>query len=430
MRDRSHRPFHFMTTFWGEQYRNYFLDLFLPSLFAPNNLPLLRCDGGHRFFIATTRSDWVNTKDSSALQRLRRYCEPVWIDISDPPDAELAADSRARYEAMLRHMKACFRILLEAGYHPSAYGSFHAPDTIISDGMVASMLRSVRAGDHLLLCSALRQVEEDILADLEMRGLFSPNSNSLELTVPPRIAAELNVRHLHPEMFAFEEGSPGQIAIAPFRYWRMPGNRGILLHTFFGLPVCMDFSVVPADHTRCLDRDNFENVYISENFKDRTRIRMIQDSDEFSVVSLTPKAVNYSPPAPVKGSHRSNLRKSHVRLCGIRRSVEAYALGRLDAVRLGLFRLPIRWHTAEIDTLWRNEERRIEREIWWAADDYLALPPHKALAKDVRYSLWRRKLLDQPLPDLRSVPKILAQGAYRNTRKAAGKVLRMTGMRA
>jgi len=419
-----------MTTFWGEQFRLYFLNLFLPSLFAPNNLPLLRSEEGHRFFIATTRGDWEASNDSPVVRRLGRYCEPVWVEISNPPDAGLVGDSLAKYEAMLRHMKACFRILLDAGYHSSAYGSFHAPDTIISDGMVASMLRSVRAGEHLLLCSALRQTEEDVLAALERLGLLSPQSNSLELTVSPRIAAELNVRHLHPEMFAFEEGSPGQISVAPFRYWRMPENRGILLHTFFGLPVCMDFSVVPPDHTRCLDRDNFENVYISENFRDRTRIRMVQDSDEFSCLSLTPKAVNYAPPASGKESNRSVLRKKHDRLCGIRRSVEAYALGTLDAVRLGLFGLPIRWHSADIDAVWRTRERMIEREIRWAAGDYLALPPHRALTKDARYSLWRRKLLDQPLPELRSVPKILAQGAYRNTRRAAGKVLRMTGMRA
>jgi hypothetical protein len=157
---------------------------------------------------------------------------------------------------------------------------------------------------------------------------------------------------------------------------------------------------------------------------------MVQDSDEFSCLSLTPKAVNYSPPIPAEEPHRSVLRKQHDRLCGIRRSVEAYALGRHDAVRLGLFRLPIRWHSADIDAIWRKRERRIEREIRLAAGDYIASRPQKPVTKEARSSLWRRTLLDQPLPKPRSLPKIMAQSAYRNTRRVAGKVLRLTGMRA
>jgi hypothetical protein len=430
VRDQSRRPFHFMVTFWGEQYRNYFLRLFLPSLFAPNNLPLLRSEEGHRFFIATTRDDWESSKDSVAVQRLHRYCEPVWIEIASAADAEVVGNSNARYAAVLQRMNACFRMLLEAAYHPSAYGSLHAPDTIFSDGMVASILRSARTGDHLVLCSALRQAEEGVLADLEALGLLSRGSNLRKLNLPPRIAADLTVRHLHPAMSVFEEGSPGQLPVAPFRYWRMPGERGILLHTLFGWPVLMDFKVVPADHTRCLDKDDWETAYISENFKHCGRIRVVQDSDEFSLLSLTPKAVTYSLADPNHEPRRSILRKEHDRLCGIRRSVEAYALGRQDAVKLGLFRLPIRWHSADIDSVWQKRERRIEREIKWAAGDYLSSSPRKPLTKESRSSFWRRALLNQPLPELKSLPRNLALSAYRNTRRAAGKVLRLTGVRA
>jgi hypothetical protein len=35
------RQFHLMVTFWRAKYRDYFVDLCLPSLPAPGNLPLL-----------------------------------------------------------------------------------------------------------------------------------------------------------------------------------------------------------------------------------------------------------------------------------------------------------------------------------------------------------------------------------------------------
>jgi hypothetical protein len=312
-------------------------------------------------------------------------------------------------------MKACFRVLLDAGYHPQAYGSFHAPDTLISDGMVATMLRSVHAGHHLLLSSALRQSEEGVLGDLKASNLIEPAARpsitAREITIPPRMAAGIAVRHLHPEMLVFEEGAHGQPELPPFRYWRVPGRRGILLHTFFGLPVLMDFSVVPADHTSCLDHDAFENVYISANFRKEAVIRMVPDSDEFVVLSLTPEAVNFSAQLPVEGGRKSFLRREHDRMCSIRRSMEFYALRRLDIVRRDLFRKPIRWHAGGIDEIWMREEHRIERLIHRAVGDYYEQGQGTSrLFTGAPRRNWRSFVLDVPLFEL---PSILRRKTYR-----------------
>ena len=48
-----------MVAFWGDCYRDRFVQLCLPSLFAPGNLPRLRAEDGHRFLIATTLTDWA-----------------------------------------------------------------------------------------------------------------------------------------------------------------------------------------------------------------------------------------------------------------------------------------------------------------------------------------------------------------------------------
>src|SRR5437870_4404090 len=95
------RPFHFMVAFWGERYRDYFVDLFLPSMLAPNNLPLLQADDCHRLYAACTEEDWQAIKDLPIMQRVRRHAEPVWVKLSAQPPDPPNADGHARYAAVL-----------------------------------------------------------------------------------------------------------------------------------------------------------------------------------------------------------------------------------------------------------------------------------------------------------------------------------------
>ena len=369
------RPFHFMVAFWGERYREYFADLFLPSLLAPNNLPLLDVAHGHRFFIATPRADWQSIERLPIMSRLRRHALPQWVEVSSPPDTSHISDSHERYVAVLAHMKATQRRALEAAYDPRAYGSFHFPDTIISDGMIASLLEHARAGRQAVLCPALRQVEEDVLGELEARGLWSratsPSQTAQELSLPPRSAADLTVRHLHPEMKVFEEGSPHQPPLPPFRIWRLPEGRGILLHTFFIIPVLMDYSIVGTGHTACLDHDAIENVYAFTNFRDCDSVYVVRDSDEFVMLSLTPRATDHAVRNGA-GKKPSFLRREYARLADIRRSYEFYVFRNCDTVRHELFRFPIRWHAHDLDAVWLKEERRIGRLFRRAVGDYYA----------------------------------------------------------
>jgi hypothetical protein len=399
------RPFHFMVAFWGERYRDYFVDLFLPSMLAPNNLPLLRAEEGHRFYIATPWEDWQAIETLPIMQRLSLHARPRWVEVSPRPEEEGIDDEYARYVAVLRHMNICLRAVLEAAYDRCAYGSFHLPDFIVSDGMVESLLRSARAGYRLVLCPALRQTEEAVLAELEDRGLWSarPRASATgnQLTIPPGVAAGLAARHLHREMAMFEEGAEGQPSLPPFRFWRMPEGRGIVLQTLFVVPVLMDYAIVSGDHTRCLDDEHFENVYVSANFRN-CPVHVVHDSDEFMILSITPHAIDHSMRVP-SGQLRSALRQSYDRLCDMRRSYEFYVLRKGDLTRHTLFQIPVRWHVEPIDEAWRQAEHRIERLIARAVGDYYPLSSIGEPGEFGRYRLtWRTLLLDVPWLDLPS----------------------------
>jgi len=375
------RPFYFMVPFWGERYRNYFVDLCLPSLLSPNNISLLRVEDGHCFLIATTREDWQAIEHLPIMERLRQHAMPTLIEIDLGIQSPTSADGEAsaKYASVLQYLTPCLKKLLEAAYCARAYGFQLCPDTLFSDGIVASLLKYAQAGYHLVLCPALRQTEEAVLVDLQKRGLL-PERERLSmtgqaLTIPPRLMADLFVRHLHPEMWIYEEDGPPLPHISPFHYWRVPGNRGIILHTFYGGPILMDFEVVADKHSECLERGDFESVYYNENFANRN-IHIIQDSDEVCMVSLTPEKVNFSLPTTEKP--RAKWMKKYEQLHNIRESMWYYVGRNHDAVRRDLFHLPIRWHVADLDEDWLKEEQRIDRLIDQAVGEYyrISRPPN------------------------------------------------------
>jgi len=357
------RPFDLMVPFWGERYRDYFVDLSLPSLLAPQNLCLLRAEDGHRLLIATTRADWRAIEHLPIMQRVRQHATPNWIEVETP-----APDAPDPYAATIKNQHCCLKKLFEAAYARRGYGVQLYPDVIYSDGMVTSVIKRARAGQHVVIGVAMRQVEEDALEYLRAKT-YLPKEARLSLSaggmsIPQREMAQITAAHLHPEMDLYDHGQPAPPFVSPFHYWRVSGGRGIILHTFFSpmLPL-IDFAVVPPNHTECLDACDIAKDYVSNNFSDWSRIGVVQDSDEWACISLTPRASNLS--AAYTATHAPRWWSQLRRLSTLRESMHAYA--GTDMVRRELFRLPIRWHVGDLDQVWSSEEQRIERLIDRAA---------------------------------------------------------------
>jgi hypothetical protein len=365
---RMNRPFCFMVPFWGQRYREYFVDRCLPSMLAPGNLPLLRAADGHRVLMATTRPDWEAIINLPVMDTLRTYAIPTLVDIPSP-----VSDTAPGGADAIRHMNLCLRRLTEAAYGYRAYGCSLLPDVILSDGMVAALIRLAQAGYHLVLCTALRQTEETVLAELVDRGLMPKPADSAPsreaLTIPPRVMADLAVRHLHPDVAIFEEDCPAQPFLPPYRFWRVPGRNGIILHGFFAAPILMDYGILEDHHVACFDAGGFEDGYLRDNFYKNGRVHLVQDSDELAMLSLTPASVRQAMP---RGRHRKR-RSRLAQQWSIRASVGIYARRDRDLLKRDLFRLPIRWHPDDLDHAWHQQERRISAQIQAAVGDYYAL---------------------------------------------------------
>jgi hypothetical protein len=355
------RCFDFMVPFWGQRYREYFIHLCLASLLAPNNLPLLRAADGHRFLIATTLNDWQAIVDLPVFAKLREYVTPVLVEVASGPKSAAPGSADA-----IRHQNICQKALLEAAYANRSYGCLLWPDIIVSDGMIKALLRHAEEGRHLVLCCTLRQTEEAVLAELASAGYGGQS-----LALSPRLTGALAVRHLHPEMTIYEADHGHRPFFAPFWYWRVQDHEGIILHSLFASPVLMDYSAIDKHDTSCLDDDVFENVYLGRNFSACGGLHIVQDSDEFAILSLTPAAIMQRPAAPAAGS-RSTWLGDFIRRCSIRGSLAFFARRNRDAVKRDLFRTPVRWHAADLDDDWRREEESVSRLLDNAVGDYYA----------------------------------------------------------
>ena len=386
---RQMRPFDFMVPFWGERYRDYFVDLSLPSLLAPNNLCLLHSVDGHRLLIATTREDWRAIERLPIMARVGEHATPIHIEVSDPP-ADTPNASHTRYAVTIQHQHRCLKKLFEAAYPRRGYGVQLYPDVIYSDGMVASMIKRANAGQHVVIGVAMRQVEEDALDHLRTKG-YLPTDARLSLStgsmnIPQREMADITASYLHPEMDLYDHGRAPPPFASPFHYWRIPEGRGMILHTFYTpMLTLIDFAVVPPNHADCLDNCDIAKDYVSTNFTDRDHIGVVQDSDEWACISLTPRTVNWSP-SPQTASYLPRWCSDLRWLSNMRESMRLYAGD--DATRRDLFRMPIRWHSGDRDAIWAREEERIRQLIDRAVGDYYA-PGSTSRA------LSRHRLIDQ-----------------------------------
>jgi hypothetical protein len=377
------RPFLFLAQFWGEQYRNYFVNYCLPSLLAPSNLPLLNPSDGHAFLIATPREDWNAFEQLPVMQQVRRFVTPVLIETPPPRESD--------YASILRHQTLGLKHLFEAAYARGGFGCAVWPDTIMSEGFVASMQRWAQAGYHLVMHPTVRLAQEGVFADLQELQLLPRGDNLADtgraLCVPQRVAADLSVRHLHPEILCLEEGNPLQPPHPPYRFWRVLEGRGLILHVFFATPVLMDFTSVPANHVDCLSLGDWETYYVGRNFSS-DRLYVVADSDESVILSFTPADVNRaSQPEPTR--RRSSVMENFSRLRSVRSSLAIYGRQHRNLIRREMFRVSVRWHANDLDPSWEKEERRINNLIQTAAGDYFdrgaEFPPR--IASNPRYAL-------------------------------------------
>ena len=255
---------------WGYRYVRQFLDVCLPTLLAPGNIPALAAALPCEFVLFTGREDAAEVAEHPAWHRLAALC-PARIECIDDLvfDRSHAITITGAYTRAVRSAGAemcdtCFIFL--------------AADYVLADGALANVLARVRDGASAVLAGNFQTVAEDMGPALRRRA----DGNGV-VAIPPRELLGLGLSHLHPASALATVSGIGHQRDQNRLFWRVDGNtligRFYLLHMIAVRPEVSDFEISSA----C------DYSFVPEMCPSGT-IAVITDSDDYLAVEMQHRA--------------------------------------------------------------------------------------------------------------------------------------------
>ncbi len=336
------RPFFFFVVFWGEKYREDFLNLCVSSLLSNNNIPALEPNSAHRFLICTTRVEWEAMRNNPIFEQLSCFIQLEWLEIETPSQVD------SKYLVM----SAGHKMLTSRVFEARAYGAYISPDCIFSDGYCLELMRHVRAGKRLVLQGMVRFEKEGVEHELRELGILNEGNPT---TIPPRQLMEIGLRHLHPYTKTTNWDAPCFSDFPVYCYWDVPGDDGIVLYTHAWIPVLMDYGRMDIHDTSTLDGWTIDGDYLHKNFGALdTDIdqHLILDSDELCILSLTEKDEGQM---ALTDNRLKSWRLTSALTKGCLVS-NVYFSSAIDPFKRKIFLNPIRFHSEDFSKEWEQIE--------------------------------------------------------------------------
>jgi hypothetical protein len=384
------RPFHFIVVLWGERFRNYFLDLCLPTLLSPRNLPALRTRQPSKFLICTRPEDWAALNAAPVFRLLEQHVEPVYVEIPPCP-----AGMEGGVHMGTGHRRGC-----ELAYAAKAYPFVLTPDCIFADGTIARVQELAIEGVELALVPALRFAEEPLFEHLQQAGI-SPHGRAgiaAPITLANRELARMALASLHSETKSYEWDAPYFHPIPAAAWWHVPDEDGIVVHCLSWAPLLFDFAAVPAHDTSTFDNWTFDGDYIYKNLGNIKRIHLVLDSDEIFMASWAPssdKPYDLSPQRllarPLIGGFVKRHRFNRAFYKGFTDPFKQQTF-LFDPLKQQIFFNAARWHARSINEKWAPVERRALKMLY----SCVAPPDDEVIASLQRVRA--REALNDPFP--------------------------------
>lgn len=345
----SRRKFYFMLTFWGEEFRQHFYSLLLPTLLAPDNIPVLKSRPGSKLVICTTWDDWKALEDRPLMRQLATYVEPLPLFIDYPtPGAPTQL-----------HMSAAHQMAARRARTDGAVAGFLAPDLLCSNGLVRTAVEMIESGKKAVLCPALRFSLESALARIDGAGLLKPDEPA---TLPATFMGSVAANSLHPEIlrYDFEDKEFDNYPI--WSFWRVPGHDGLVLYTVSWALLLADYAAVLQYDDDMLNNDTIDSQYVWRNFghlRETDQVAILNDSAQGTFISLTPNdAFKFSSPWAL------NLVCDFFGLSRITRARSIngfYNSAIMDPWRQWLYHIPITLHGDQIDSAYVQRQEETQR---------------------------------------------------------------------
>jgi hypothetical protein len=339
------RPFYFIVVLWGQRFRRYFLDLCLPTLLSPGNLPALATAQRSKFLIFTYADDFAAIKCAPIFALLEKYVDPVFFEIPPCPVGTMGS----------AHMGIGHRRGLETAYAAKAYPFVLTPDSVFSDGTVGRLQGLASEGVELVLVPALRFSEEPLFDNLRKLGVSLDRNGAAEpITLNSRQLAHAALNSMHSETLTYEWDAPYFFSHPSAVWWRVPDENGIVVHSLSWAAPLLDFSVVRTHDTSTFDEWTFDGDYVYKNLGDIKKIHLVRDSDEMFIASWARTDDNPYSLTPQLALQRKFLGELTKKV----RFRNWFYSGIPDPFKQEIFFQSARWHASDINAKWDGVERR------------------------------------------------------------------------
>ncbi|NMM46725.1 hypothetical protein HH303_19710 [Rhodospirillaceae bacterium KN72] len=262
-------PFHILTPVWGSVYTKLFVDVSLPVLLSPENIPVLQNRQGSLYRIFTTKADRAVIEASPAYELLARTIAVEFHEITTDP-----ADQANPYNTQ----SDCYRLGIELGNAADAALIFHNADVVMADGGFRYLVDAVDTGKRAVMAMGVRLNKED--ASSAIRS-YQVDKSSPEITLTPRDLSRIALDNLHQltKLHIFNRRKPKEWL--PFAiFWEV--RNGLLMRCFNLHPVVVYPEVKDAQFSKTIDHD-----YLEAACPNPTDTVIVQDSDLFCACELS-----------------------------------------------------------------------------------------------------------------------------------------------
>jgi len=258
-------PFLMSTPVWGAGHIGLFLNVCLPSLLSPGNLPGLTANPENRYLIYTRAEDEAELRSASTVRLLSEIVSVEIIIIRE----EITEPHRT--------MSNCHIDSVRRADEAGAAAVFLPPDCVWSDGSMIALERIARSGKSVVHMSGIRLDRDGFVPELANRY----SDNKTVLTLAPRELVAMGLRHLHPiSLTHFWKDYDGGLMPANL-VWTVP-NQGLLLRCFHLHPLMVKSQVRFAKFSSTIDDDLPLHAC-----PDASRDYVVTDSDELLAFEMS-----------------------------------------------------------------------------------------------------------------------------------------------
>jgi hypothetical protein len=319
--------FYFVAAVWGEAFHDLFVNVCLPSLLSPGNLPTFPFRRDSVFDIYTDARSRPFIEGSEAYAALSSLMATRILLVDDYACAD-----------PFETVQVCHRKAILEASHEDAALCFITADTIWSDGSFYNLGRRAEGGVRAVMIPGMRVTRESFVPAVEAVRRAGGGTISLS----GRGLAALALRHLHPiTQSFFWSARPLNGWSAHLYWWVEPG--GVLAHCFHMHPLMIYPEVQENGFA-----DSIDGEYIATACRTPGAIYVVQDSDEILAFEISPllHCVGI-----FDGWQPNSLR--------VARFASRYA----NAQHRQFVRTPLRIHAGDLSPRWEALERATGRRI-------------------------------------------------------------------